>query len=457
MTGVSTVFRHEWVGFFRRGIGWWLVFVVGAIGGITATVESRAWSSEAPARLTAQEREIEQWLGLGDTHIHEAGHRGYFLVRPAPPAAVLDRGVLDFGGSAIWLEAHRRNAPQLRATDSAGVIPRAIPRGLGPVLLWLAPLLMALLMYGVVADERADGSLAFAVSSGASPMALVVGKTLATIALVWTALVTPIALGVGLTASNGLAVGVAFGWAAIVMIAVAVFSCVLVSVSALAPSPTASLVTLLLFWFGATILAPRVVAGATKALVPIPSSQTVRSEAEVAVDQLDGAETRIRIAERLRGQGVDEPNPAAVSALALETDAAAVFAELFEPLETGMRRQSRLLELLSWLSPTTSADLASDRVLGVGDQAQFDFEARGEAARIATHMALNEGWARIRDSDRGSTELWSGVVDAAERYALAPASTGVSRIGLPGVGLLIWCGIGALALALATRSIGRIA
>ncbi len=457
MNAIGIVAAHEWSAFFRRGAGWWMIVVVGVLGTLTVVGEFGGWAHEAPEREALGQTEADQWLGLGDTHIHEAAHRGYFLVRPAPAAVILDRGSLDFGGSAVWLEAHRRNSPRLRASDTAAMVSRAVPRGLGPVLLWLIPLLLALFLHGIVADERADGSLAFAVSSGAPPTSIVLGKAAAACGLAWAAAIPPMVLGGGLAVANGVNVPGAAAWGGTVLVGVGVFAVLVVVVSAAARTPLASLVTLLLIWFGMVLLVPKLAASATQVLAPIPSSQTIRSDAEAAVDQLDGTATQRRHLERLQDAGVRDPNPAAVSAMALESDAAALFARTFEPLETGMERQSRLLGLLAILSPIASADLASDGLLGVGDRAQFAFERRAESARIATHMALNEGWARLGDSDRGSPELWAEVVEVARARTRDIDGSTAGGPGLAGLGLVLWTLIATGGIRVAIRHVGRAA
>ncbi|MEM1268997.1 MAG: ABC transporter permease subunit [Bacteroidota bacterium] len=444
------VFRHEWAGFARSGALAVAVLVVGVIGTVTAVVEHRAWQAEQSERLELRAQEIEQWLALGGTHIHKAAHRGYFVVRDLPPGAILDRGVWDFGGSSVWLEAHRRNAPQLRAADAAAVVARGAPRGVGPVLLWLVPLLLAVLLHGAVANERESGSLAFAVSSGASPHAIVFGKALAAVSLAWAAVALPVVIGVGLAVRNGMPAAAAAGWAMTLLVALAVFAVVVVIASSLARRPLGALVSLLLLWFWMAVLWPRLTPGLAEQAAPIPSSQTVRSEAEVAAEGLVTDATLETVRDQLARVGVTDPNPAGVSAMAAEVDAAAAFADIFAPLEAGMEQQARLLDFASWVSPLTAADRAADATVGLSDRDQFAFEARAEDMRIATQMALNEGWARAGQRDVGDAALWRNVVDA----AVATPEPDLAR-GQAYWGLLLWTVLATLGLLWAARTIRR--
>lgn len=445
-----TVFRHEWAGFWRSGVAALMFLIIGLIGVATAVLEHRAWQSEQAEREALQAQEIEQWLALGDTHIHKAAHRGYFVVRDLPPGIILDRGVWDYGGSAIWLEAHRRNAPKLRAADDAGILARGAPRGVGPVLLWLTPLLLVVLLHGIVASERAKGSLAFAISSGANPSAIITGKALAGITLAWTAATLPMAVGVVLAVGSGLSETSAAFWAMGVFVALAIFVVVIVAMSAFSRRPLDALVALLLIWFVMAVLWPRLTPGIAASLQPIPSSQTVRSQAEVAAEGLVSDDTEQAVLAQLAEAGVSDPNLSGVSAMAAEIDAATTFAEIFAPLEDGMARQATFLDLLAWASPLSSADRAGDARLGLSDRDQFAFEARAEAMRIATQMALNEGWARAPAHGRGTPMLWQDVVEAAGATEASPAGR-----SLAGWGLALWvllCGFGLFA---ATRAVRR--
>lgn len=450
MGPAGTIFAHEWAVFWRSGVLALMLLIVGAIGVAVAIAEHRAWTSEQAGREALQAQERAQWLALGHVHIHKAAHLGYFFVKDLPAGVILDRGVWDFGGSAVWLEAHRRNAPRLRAADHAVLLARGEPRGVGPVTLWLTTLLTAVLAHGVVAAERARGSLAFAVSSGASADAIVFGKALAVTTLAWAAATVPMVVGAALAAWSGLSVASAALWATMVFAALGIFATLTVVVSAIAPRPLSALVALLLIWFAMAVLWPRLTPGVTGLIAPTPSSQTLRSEAEVAAEGLSSEETQQAVRARLAADGVVEPNSSGVSALAAEIDAARTFADIFAPLEQGMARQADLSDRLAWLSPLMAADRAADGALNVSDRDQFAFEAQAEAMRFATQMALNEEWARKPGHAHGDATIWASVVEAADTVVEPRRGTSVA-----GYGLIFWAFACVAGLAASARSVRR--
>ena len=139
-----------------------------------------------------------------------------------------------------------------------------------------------------------------------------------------------------------------------------------------------------------------------------------------------------------------------VSAMAAEIDAARAFAQIFAPLEQAMGRQSDLFDILSWMSPLVAADRAADVPLGVSDRHQFSFEARAEAMRVATQMALNEGWARSDRGARGTPEIWRNVVEAADAVRAVPPGPGYTAAGLA-----IWLLVCVAGLGFTTRALRK--
>jgi ABC-2 type transport system permease protein len=57
----------------------------------------------------AEEMTRKQWLGQGEKAPHSAAHYGVYAFKPQMPLAFLDRGVENYTGVAVYLEAHRQN------------------------------------------------------------------------------------------------------------------------------------------------------------------------------------------------------------------------------------------------------------------------------------------------------------------------------------------------------------
>ncbi|KWV92016.1 ABC transporter permease subunit [Erythrobacter sp. YT30] len=448
MSAFLSVTKRELAIMHRSRTLWLLIALVSLIGIGTAVLEHRAWAEESAQRGNLQQQEIGQWLGLGDTHFHTAAHRGLFLVQPIPAGVILDRGVWDFSGSAIWLEAHQRNAAQLRAVDAQAFIGRGLPRGVGPVLLWIAPLLTIVLFHGIVASDRRSGVLAFSVSSGAPPGAIALGKFAALSIAGLVAITAPAVLAIGLATSGGLAIIDGLAWLSALAATILIASAVIVAVSAASKRTVNALILLLMLWFVAVVLWPRVAAQVTQIVAPLPSSQVVRSEAEALVHDLDFSKAEERIAEQLREEGIAQPTPAAVNIMASETATAEALVPLFAPLEDGMARQAAWMDWLSLASPLFAADRYLDGVATTSDRDQIAFEQDAEEARLAAQLAMGREWAKVEGGDAGSPEAWGAVIDA----SFAQIEERDAR-PLGPMGVVLWLIIAAGLLALSIRSV----
>jgi ABC-2 type transport system permease protein len=452
MTMVLRVFRHEWAAAWRTG-GLLLVILVAWVAGVgSGIVEYRAWQADQSTRTALAAAERAQWLALGDIHFHKAAHRGYFIVRDRPATTILDRGSWDFAGTIVWLESHKPNDPLLRAVDADPLAARGLPRGGGPVLLWLVPLLLVLALHGVVARERQSGSLAFAVSSGARPLDILGGNTLAVAAIGLAAISLPALVAAGLATSGGAAIIDVVLWALSVVLAILAWSAVIVSVSAWLRSPFAALIVLLMVWFAATILVPRSAVDVADTIAPLPASQPLRSEAEAAAEGLvtDATKARVRRALEAERPGVTL-NDDGVSAIAAEIDAAAAFRRILTPLYAAMARQSRVFDCAVVLSPTFAADRIGDGLARSDDRAYLAFTQESEQRRLATQMALNRAWAFTMTSE-GSPHVWRMVAGAADEARIVDTAP---RSAAAWSALAFWIALGAFGVVASARRLAR--
>ena len=151
---------------------------------------------------------------------------------------------------------------------------------------------------------------------------------------------------------------------------------------------------------------------------------------------------------QLLAEGIEEPNPSAVSLIAYELGAAEIYDEAFAPLTGGMARQAWVLDLLSWASPLMAADRQSDALTGLGDRDHLVFEARAEMMRFEIQMKLNQTYAAADPPAYGDETLWRDVIEAAEAVPqVAPARSWA------GAGLILWLALGAALLFVASLAV----
>ena len=118
----------------------------------------------------------ERWESNPDKHPHRMAHYGYVVFRDPHPLSFFDRGLENYLGNAIFLEAHRQNtANYATASQSTGLLRFGELSG-AMVLQALLPLLLFFWGFASVAGEREDGKLKLVFAQGARWSELVLGR-----------------------------------------------------------------------------------------------------------------------------------------------------------------------------------------------------------------------------------------------------------------------------------------
>ena len=127
------VARRDLLEMSRDGRLRWAVGVLLLLLAVSVWVGWTRSTQAAALRRAATDVQHEAWLEKGAMHPHMAAHYGMFLFKPVPPLAAIDRGIDDYVGSFVFLEAHKQNlfagrpaadAPRAHASASSRPPPR---------------------------------------------------------------------------------------------------------------------------------------------------------------------------------------------------------------------------------------------------------------------------------------------------------------------------------------------
>ncbi len=177
MRSAAIVTRHELRVLWRGRValvGLMLVTVLSAISALVAWERTRL-AQDTRARLQSQvEHEFDS---QPDRHPHRMVHYGHFVFRPLEALAAFDPGIDAYSGSVIFLEGHRQNSANFADVRQSSLLLRFGELTPAFVLQTMLPLLLVILGAGVVARDRDRSSLRLLLAQGASPGALLVGKT----------------------------------------------------------------------------------------------------------------------------------------------------------------------------------------------------------------------------------------------------------------------------------------
>ena len=283
--------REQWRDGRSRNVG-----VIVALLLITALVTGWRQAHEFNQQQRfAEQIAREQWEQQDAKNPHSAAHFGTYAFKTPTPLAYLDRGVDNYLGIAVWIEAHKQNPFLYRPVEDATSVARFGEATAASILQILVPLLLLLLSFSAFAGERENGTLKQLLSLGLAGRTLFVGKALGILTALALLLAPAILLGLGALLWQGsatLTTDVMLRLMLLGMIYALYFGLVIgfaLLVSALASSSRAALVILLACWIGNCLIVPRLAADLSERLYPTPDGEAFQREIEREMkDGVDG-------------------------------------------------------------------------------------------------------------------------------------------------------------------------
>jgi ABC-2 type transport system permease protein len=350
------------------------VIVLGLLAtAIVVGHQQRAAYERQRAEAVAAEREA--WVGQGEANPHSAAHFGRYAFKPLLPTALIDRGLDDYLGVAVYIEGHQQNPFGYRpAADTTGLQDFGTLTA-ATLLQGLLPLVIVLLACGAFAAEREQGTLRQLLSLGTPAWALFWGKAAGLAAGLAVLIVPATVLGAFVVAAAGTQDGDQALWrfaalAAIYLTYLAVFVALSLGVSALVPTTRLALLVLLGVWVLNTLLVPRVAATVAEWRYPTPSLEAFMTQ--VRHDLAEGVDGHRPPGEReeelkqalMRQYGVTSERdlPLNLSGYFLqqsEEHGNVVFDKRFGELRDTYRHQAAVLRVAAIASPLLAVRSAS--------------------------------------------------------------------------------------------------
>jgi ABC-2 type transport system permease protein len=379
----------------------------------------------------AQEDTYRQWLDQGEKNPHSAAHYGLYAYKPVPLLAIFDRGMDDYLGNAVWLEAHNQNEVKLRTVQDAGTIGRFGALTVGFIWQFILPLLIILLAYNSMSKEFESGTLRMLLSTQISTFSLLGGKALGILKAVLLCLYLPMLLllsGALYWAGGAEAFArilPSLGLAAVLYsLFYAVFVVLSVSFSAWLRSSGLSLAALLGVWAIGAFLLPRISGSVAMSLHPTPSAldftEKVLSQREKGLDGQGSYEKfqEALKAKALRDYGVDSLSQLPVSFAGIALQASEdrdwkVYDLQYGALFRLFQAQNALLEKFNLLSPILAMRDVSRSLAGTDLYKHLNFTRQAETHRRLVAKVMNtdqkiNGIKQERDYKAGAA-LWQKV------------------------------------------------
>jgi ABC-2 type transport system permease protein len=462
---IVSLARTELVILRRDRRAWWSLVALAALVLLSfATIAGETARTDQDKRETAV-AERARWLGQGVKDPHSAAHYSIFAFRPAPALAPLDPGVTPFVGQTVYLEAHHQNDMLYRPQQNTSLLQRISFASPAALVTGFGPLIVFLLAFTLVAQDRERGTMRLALGAAVRPRTIVGAKALA----VWLAAVGLLVLPTAtvsllwLGAGGGLdrdALLRILSWAGVMAGYLALLSAIGIALSLRARNARLALAALFGLWILFALALPRVASGFVDSALPLPSSQVIRQQiAELApANWLHERNARNRAA-LLDRYGVsrieDIPNPRMAELDLMERHSHDVFDRLLGDFYARVAAQDRLFAALGFLSPTIAAQASSASVAGSDFSHHRHFIDTAEHYRRELVNRMNaDGMAhRAHGTERHTNDqrLWSQVPEF--RYR-TPALGRLSSTALPAfAALALWLGLAGIVLAHASRGL----
>lgn len=447
---------------------------------LTLVAVVTSWSHQrsiADTRARHQAAAAAAFEAQPDRHPHRVVHYGHFIYRPLGPLAAFDPGIDAFTGNSMFLEGHRQNTANFGDVRQSSPLVRFGQLTPAFVLQAVAPLLLIFLGYGALARERERGTLRPLLVQGATRGAIVRGK-LAALGLVALLIGLPAMLGLLLVAGQPgatlLPIAVlAFGYFSYL----ALWTVIVVLVSALARRSRDALLALVALWAVAVVLLPRVAPDIAGAAVPL----TNRLETDVAIardlrrlgDSHNANDPTFAAFKRatLDRYGVARVEDLPVNyngLLAVEGEriTSALFDRYADQGFAAQARQNAMVNAVGLLSPAIALRALSMAAAGTDFAGHRRFLEQGEAYHYALVQRLNQlqangvSYADDTAEDAGAdrrSRVDAANWDAMPRFTFrAPGGGALATGALPGLVMLLgWLAVASGGLALATRRLGR--
>jgi ABC-2 type transport system permease protein len=475
MNIVLHIARREWTDLRRDGRLFAaailvLLLLLAAFG--AGVKQHRVRAAEREAARTASRT---QWLEQAAKNPHDAAHFGLYVVKPSSAFSSIEPGVESYTGTAILLEAHKRQEAAFRPARDTSAVARFGEMTASAVLQFLIPLLLLLFTFPVFAEERERGTLRQTLSLGVSPRALALGKALGVLAALGVFLVPAALMGTAALVLSGdrastAATGDAPGRLLILTVAYLLYFGVFVAlglaVSARSRTAQTALIVLLAFWLVSSVVLPRAASAWARQQIPLPTEREFadriqRDKEEHARATGGGGRARM---DTLQGRLLKQYNVSRLEDLPVnwlgiglqegEEEGNLLLDRNYAWLWGRITRQNEMVERTAIASPLLAMRSFSLGIAGTDWYGYQHFADAAETYRRGFVKALNNDLAyRSRSGDRSyraDRAVWESIPEF--RYVPPTLATALDNQRRSLTMLTLWFGAASL---LAFGSVGR--
>ncbi|NVK56787.1 MAG: DUF3526 domain-containing protein [Alteromonadaceae bacterium] len=409
-----TIAYDEWRYWRRSSLAQTVLIIALVLASASVWVTYADVSHTAQQRTHMQDEAETTFESQPDRHPHRMVHYGHYLFRAPPPLGTLDPGIDAFTGNAIFLEGHRQNGATFADQKQSSGLTWLSKLTPAFVMQVLTPLLIIVLGFGVVTREREAGTLDFLKVQGVSPLLLIAGKGVA-LAGAGLLVLMPLVIGAVMALLDGAGVLPVAGFIVSYLLYLAIWCGLVLLISTLANSNSASFSGLISVWIVLCLIVPRIATNTASVLVASPG----KLETDFAVlkrlrSMGDGHNASDPAFTALKNNLLAQYNVDSVEELPInfrgivaqksEADLTNVLNEFAEQQMQQQTDQADIARAFGWLSPVLAIQNASMKLAGTDLENYHRFLREAEDTRFDFVQSLNklhaEGMTMQQDANK---------------------------------------------------------
>lgn len=470
LKSISKIIKKELRSAIRKQLVLLLGVIILTLLGVSLWSSFKNFQEQQEAITKEQERKRTEWLSQGDKHPHMAAHYGTYIFKPKSALGIFDSGLDAYTGTSIYLEAHYQHGFMFRPAQDRGTMIRFGELTMAMALQVLMPLLIIILAFKSITQERENGTLRLMAAQGVSIKTIVWGKVLAYSILILIVLL-PILLiiTVGIAVLNPSGLFIFSPWRLVFLLLVYaiylfLFIAFSIYISLYSKTSRNALLKLLVFWILQTVLLPKTAANFGRATYKLPSIHAFKENIKTDKDSgLDGKTPRSVRMEQLTAEYLEKYKVDSVQQLPFNFDGVSmqageeygnkVYDVHWQRLGSIFEEQNTLFAYSSFIDPFIAVQRLSMAFSGTDMFTAVHFENEVEQYRRMLVKTMNDDMAQ--NSNYGEfyeytadASLWETIKEF--HYSMPTKSKVLYAYRWELIGLAAWLFLAIVLLGIAT-------
>lgn len=383
-----------------------ILILVWVFGCLSLLIQFSSLKEGLKQNQTFREEVRHGWESRPDKHPHRMAHYGYLTFRDQFPLMIFDKGIDDYLGNMIFLEAHKQNTANLSEAGSSGSLVRFGSFSLAFILQILVPLILFFIGFNLVSEEKENNTLKILHLQNVSAKEIIWGKMLSLwqYALLFLLPFLPICFILMLLVGENYMEEVAFRLLFVFGIYALLFliiSTITIVVSALSKSSAHALVFLLGCWLFLAVFLPKITQFMAQNFYTTPERIAFEMDMEATISKIGDSHNPNDVHyKKLKDSLLKAYKVDTVTALPFnyagfvmkegEKLTSKIYRDKLENLQNIYIKQLKILEISGFLNPITMIKNLSMGFSGTDYYSYQDFQNQSETYRFYLAQRMND-------------------------------------------------------------------